>query len=203
MNAAKHGPRPKLLPDEGATVDGHGRPPKAPSRTGPGSSPPADPARVERAGKEGTHRKAGAKLPADSGGERATCHGGPNGPEARAVGLRVSLSGLSTRCVRSGCVRLANTCTSRRGSAASAGPRTEATPLARTLPTPMGGTGSPPGSRRGPAAQGVRRPPWWFASAVSAGGAGGAGVQAVGTCGPGVGLGAGWWRHTQTAGLVP
>lgn len=71
VNAKKHDPRPKLLPDEGATVDEHGRPPGVPSRTGPGAGPPADPARVERAGKEGTHRKTGAELPADSGGERA------------------------------------------------------------------------------------------------------------------------------------
>ncbi|GAA2639868.1 hypothetical protein GCM10010425_50400 [Streptomyces spororaveus] len=88
MNAKKHGPRPKRLPDEGAAVDEHGRPPKAPSRTGPGSSPPSDPARVERAGKEGTHQKAGAKLPTESGGERATCNGGPNAREPALSGSR-------------------------------------------------------------------------------------------------------------------
>lgn len=44
------GRRPELLPDAGAMVDEHGRPPGAPSRTGTGSaSPPADPDRVERA----------------------------------------------------------------------------------------------------------------------------------------------------------
>ncbi|MCX5409309.1 hypothetical protein OHA37_36325 [Streptomyces sp. NBC_00335] len=44
------GRRPVLLPDEGAMVDEHGRPPGAPSRTGTGSSsPPSDPERVERA----------------------------------------------------------------------------------------------------------------------------------------------------------
>ncbi|MCJ0869744.1 hypothetical protein [Streptomyces sp. AP-93] len=43
--------RPELLlPDEGAMVDEHGRPPGVPSRTGTGSSsPPSDPERVERA----------------------------------------------------------------------------------------------------------------------------------------------------------
>ncbi|MFF1412983.1 hypothetical protein ACFVX6_24965 [Streptomyces sp. NPDC058289] len=44
------GHRPGLLPDEGAMVDEHGRPPGVPSRTGTGSgSPPSDPERVERA----------------------------------------------------------------------------------------------------------------------------------------------------------
>ncbi|MFZ3492808.1 hypothetical protein ACODT5_06125 [Streptomyces sp. 5.8] len=44
------GGRPELLPDEGAMVDEHGRPPGVPSRTGTGSSsPPSDPERVERA----------------------------------------------------------------------------------------------------------------------------------------------------------
>ncbi|MFD9304828.1 hypothetical protein ACFWCB_19575 [Streptomyces sp. NPDC060048] len=38
------------LPDMGAMVDEHGRPPGVPSRTGTGSTaPPADPERVERA----------------------------------------------------------------------------------------------------------------------------------------------------------
>ncbi|MFD3540256.1 hypothetical protein ACFWUQ_12250 [Streptomyces sp. NPDC058662] len=42
------------LPDEGAPVDEHGRPPGAPSRTGTGSAaPPADPERVERAAPAG------------------------------------------------------------------------------------------------------------------------------------------------------
>ncbi|WP_327250822.1 hypothetical protein [Streptomyces sp. NBC_01244] len=46
-------PRPGLLPDEGAMVDEHGRPPGAPSRTGTGSgSPPCDPERVDRAAAE-------------------------------------------------------------------------------------------------------------------------------------------------------
>ncbi|MET9605980.1 hypothetical protein ABZZ17_13045 [Streptomyces sp. NPDC006512] len=48
-------PRPVLLPDEGAMVDEHGRPPGAPSRTGPGAGPPADPDRVDRARAEGGH----------------------------------------------------------------------------------------------------------------------------------------------------
>lgn len=44
------GRRPGLLPDQGAMVDEHGRPPGTPSRTGTGSgSPPSDPERVERA----------------------------------------------------------------------------------------------------------------------------------------------------------
>lgn len=64
MNAKKHDPRPKLLPDEGAAVDEHGRLPGVPSRTGPGAGRPADPARVERAGKEGIHGKAGTQPPA-------------------------------------------------------------------------------------------------------------------------------------------
>ncbi|MFE9561540.1 hypothetical protein ACFYM0_10570 [Streptomyces sp. NPDC006487] len=47
------GHRPGLLPDEGAMVDEHGRPPGAPSRTGTGSgSPPCDPERVDRAAAE-------------------------------------------------------------------------------------------------------------------------------------------------------
>ncbi|MGW7435334.1 hypothetical protein [Streptomyces sp. NPDC054849] len=46
-------PRPALLPDEGAMVDEHGRPPGAESRTGPGGGPPADPDRVERAMRRG------------------------------------------------------------------------------------------------------------------------------------------------------
>lgn len=42
-----------MLPDEGAMVDEHGRPPGTRSRTGTGSdAPPADPVRVERAAKE-------------------------------------------------------------------------------------------------------------------------------------------------------
>lgn len=36
-------PRPALLPDEGAMVDEHGRPPGVASRTGPGGGPPARP----------------------------------------------------------------------------------------------------------------------------------------------------------------
>ncbi|WP_327308614.1 hypothetical protein OG730_38315 [Streptomyces sp. NBC_01298] len=45
--------RPGLLPDEGAMVDEHGRPPGVPSRTGTGSgSPPSDPERVDRAAAE-------------------------------------------------------------------------------------------------------------------------------------------------------
>ncbi|WP_030852663.1 hypothetical protein [Streptomyces sp. NRRL F-4474] len=63
MNAEKRDPRPGLLPDEGAAVDEHGRPPGAPSRTGPGTGPPADPARVERAAEEGKHTTAGAQPP--------------------------------------------------------------------------------------------------------------------------------------------
>lgn len=47
------GPRPELLPDQGAMLDEHGRPPGVPSRTGTGSgSPPSDPERVERAAAE-------------------------------------------------------------------------------------------------------------------------------------------------------
>ncbi|MEV7443139.1 hypothetical protein AB0O22_18695 [Streptomyces sp. NPDC091204] len=53
MNAKKQDPLPKLLPDEGAAVDEHGRRPGVPSRTGTGMGPPADPARVERARREG------------------------------------------------------------------------------------------------------------------------------------------------------
>ncbi|WP_404953517.1 hypothetical protein [Streptomyces sp. 147326] len=51
-------PRPSLLPDQGATVDEHGRPPGAASRTGPGGGPPADPDRVERAHAEKAREKA-------------------------------------------------------------------------------------------------------------------------------------------------
>lgn len=41
--------RGTLLPDAGAMLDEHGRPPGVPSRTGTGSGPAADPARVEQA----------------------------------------------------------------------------------------------------------------------------------------------------------
>lgn len=58
MNAKKQDPRPKLLPDEGAAVDEHGRPPGVPSRTGPGSGPPADSARVERADRDRPRKNA-------------------------------------------------------------------------------------------------------------------------------------------------
>ncbi|GLX34210.1 hypothetical protein Sros01_02830 [Streptomyces roseochromogenus] len=51
-------PRPALLPDEGAMVDEHGRPPGASSRTGPGGGPPADPDRVARARAEKRRGKA-------------------------------------------------------------------------------------------------------------------------------------------------
>ncbi|MFJ7265411.1 hypothetical protein ACIQV3_01865 [Streptomyces sp. NPDC099050] len=45
--------QPVLLPDEGAMVDEHGRPPGVPSRTGTGSgSPPSDQERVDRAAAE-------------------------------------------------------------------------------------------------------------------------------------------------------
>ncbi|MGW6617286.1 hypothetical protein ACWGA0_28025 [Streptomyces erythrochromogenes] len=72
MNAKKHDPRPKLLPDEGAAVDEHGRPPGVPSRTGPGIGPPADPTRVERAAQEGDVPEDGASLSAHpDDGERA------------------------------------------------------------------------------------------------------------------------------------
>ncbi|WP_284581409.1 hypothetical protein [Streptomyces sp. 2P-4] len=41
---------PAMLPDEGAMVDEHGRPPGAPSRRGTGSAaPPADPERYAAA----------------------------------------------------------------------------------------------------------------------------------------------------------
>lgn len=73
MNAKKQDPRPKLLPDEGAAVDEHGRPPGVPSRTGPGTGPPADPARVERAGRERRRRKAGAPLPTHPDEGRREC----------------------------------------------------------------------------------------------------------------------------------
>ncbi len=73
MNAKnKQDPRPNLLPDLGAAVDEHGRPPGATSRTGSGASPPADPDRVERAEKQTTHRSAVEQLPSDAGeGPRA------------------------------------------------------------------------------------------------------------------------------------
>ncbi|MFF0549649.1 hypothetical protein ACFYUL_11860 [Streptomyces sp. NPDC004311] len=60
MKAKKQHPRPKLLPDEGAVVDEHGRPPGAPSRTGPGTGPPVGPTRVERAAEEADTQKASA-----------------------------------------------------------------------------------------------------------------------------------------------
>ncbi|MFJ6760737.1 MULTISPECIES: hypothetical protein [unclassified Streptomyces] len=63
MNAKKQYPGPKLLPDEGAAVDEHGRPPRAPSRTGPGTGP--DASRVERAAEEGDVRETGASLSAN------------------------------------------------------------------------------------------------------------------------------------------
>ncbi|MEU9235530.1 hypothetical protein [Streptomyces subrutilus] len=60
-------PRETLLPDQGAMVDEHGRPPGAPSRTGPGDGPAADPARVDRARvqekREGTGEKPSADGP--------------------------------------------------------------------------------------------------------------------------------------------
>ncbi|GLX38306.1 hypothetical protein [Streptomyces lavendulae] len=58
MNARKRDPRPELLPDQGAAVDEHGRPPGVPSRTGTGDGPPVDPDRVERAHREERDRKA-------------------------------------------------------------------------------------------------------------------------------------------------
>lgn len=65
MTGRKEDPRPELLPDHGAEVDEHGRRPGAPSRTGTGGGPPADPDRVARARKEDKDRKAGAEPSVD------------------------------------------------------------------------------------------------------------------------------------------
>ncbi|MEU9253706.1 hypothetical protein AB0D66_17850 [Streptomyces sp. NPDC048270] len=54
-------------------VDEHGRPPGAPSRTGPGHGPPADPARVDRARAQEKREKASEMPPAAT----------PNEPPAR------------------------------------------------------------------------------------------------------------------------
>ncbi|WP_328623032.1 MULTISPECIES: hypothetical protein [unclassified Streptomyces] len=67
MTGKKQDQRPALLPDQGAEVDEHGRRSGVPSRTGPGSGPPADPDRVDRARKEDKGRKAGAGLSVDMG----------------------------------------------------------------------------------------------------------------------------------------
>ncbi len=63
MSDRNQDPRSALLPDQGAAVDEHGRPPGAPSRTGPGHGPPVDPDRVERARAEEKHGKAGEEEP--------------------------------------------------------------------------------------------------------------------------------------------
>ncbi|MFF4104424.1 hypothetical protein [Streptomyces sp. NPDC001903] len=64
MTGTREDPRPKLLLDQGAEVDEHGRRPGVPSRTGTGSGPPADPDRVDRARREGKDRKAAGEEPA-------------------------------------------------------------------------------------------------------------------------------------------
>ncbi|MEU9146672.1 hypothetical protein [Streptomyces sp. NPDC048349] len=65
MSGRNQDPRSALLPDAGAAVDEHGRPPGAPSRTGPGEGPPVDPDRVERARLAEKHGKAGEEPPVD------------------------------------------------------------------------------------------------------------------------------------------
>lgn len=56
--------RGTLLPDAGAMVDEHGRAPGVPSRTGTGSGPVADPARVDEA-RARQKREAGAEAEAE------------------------------------------------------------------------------------------------------------------------------------------
>lgn len=64
MDKKERDRRQALLPDAGAMKDEHGRPPGVPSRTGTGSGPVADPARVERSRKEGKRER-------EPGGRRA------------------------------------------------------------------------------------------------------------------------------------
>ncbi|MFD7097230.1 hypothetical protein [Streptomyces xanthophaeus] len=82
---AKKDPRPALLPDQGAAVDEHGRPPGVPSRTGPGGGPKADPDRVDRARRKDRDRKPeqGSGAEGDAGPRTRAWRGTPQqGPDA-------------------------------------------------------------------------------------------------------------------------
>ncbi|OEJ35092.1 hypothetical protein [Streptomyces subrutilus] len=74
MSARNKDPRETLLPDQGAMVDEQGRPPGAPSRTGPGDGPSVDPTRVDRARAREKHEKTGERPLADGSNGQPVPH---------------------------------------------------------------------------------------------------------------------------------